>query len=138
MAKYLNEILEKAYNEIYLSEESFHNFSKLKEYLEYKEDVDSLLESNLLNNFGDSICKITNLGRKVYNGIGAEKHLEQNLKQKEMQALKENLEFEKTKINLELAKKMLEEFPKTKWFARIGFIIGIVLLLKELYIMIWK
>ena len=51
---------------------------------------------------------------------------------------KDVIEFEKSKIDLELAKKMLEEFPKTKWFARIGFIIAIVLMLKELYILIWK
>lgn len=51
---------------------------------------------------------------------------------------KEQVEFEKSKVDLELAKKTLEEFPKTKWFARIGFIIGVVLMLKELYILLWK
>ena len=34
--------------------------------------------------------------------------------------------------------KTLKEFPKTKWFARIGFIIGILLALKELYILIFQ
>ncbi|MCK0115340.1 hypothetical protein [Gelidibacter sp. F63206] len=51
---------------------------------------------------------------------------------------REKIELEKAKIDLELAKKTLKEFPKTKWFARIGFIIGIILLLKELYLLIWK
>lgn len=50
---------------------------------------------------------------------------------------RDKIELEKAKIDLELAKKTLDEFPKTKWFARIGFIIGIILLLKELYVLIW-
>ena len=44
----------------------------------------------------------------------------------------------KTNTDLELAEKTLKEFPKTKWFARIGFFIAIVLALKELYILIKK
>jgi hypothetical protein len=51
---------------------------------------------------------------------------------------RENFEFKKSKTDFELAEKMLKEFSKTKWFARIGFIIAIVLMLKELYILIWK
>ncbi len=46
--------------------------------------------------------------------------------------LKEKLEFEKLKTDLSLAKQTLKEFPKTKYFARIGAFIGIVLVLKEL------
>ena len=42
----------------------------------------------------------------------------------------------KTNTDLELAEKTLKEFPKTKWFARIGLFIAIVLALKELYILI--
>ena len=44
--------------------------------------------------------------------------------------------LEKTEIDFKLAKKTLEEFPKTKWFARIGLIIAVLLALKELYIWI--
>lgn len=44
--------------------------------------------------------------------------------------------LEKSEIDFELTKKTLEEFPKTKWFARIGFFIAVVLALKELYILI--
>ena len=44
----------------------------------------------------------------------------------------------KTNTDLELAEKTLKEFPKTKWFARIGFFIAIVLALKELYILLKK
>ncbi|EMY3559879.1 hypothetical protein K5L04_06725 [Flavobacterium psychrophilum] len=49
---------------------------------------------------------------------------------------KERIEFEKSKTDLILAKKMLKEFPKTKLFSRIGLFIAIVLALKELYILI--
>lgn len=44
----------------------------------------------------------------------------------------------KSEIDFELAKRTLEEFPKTKWFARLGFVMASVLALKELYILIWK
>ena len=42
--------------------------------------------------------------------------------------------LEKSEVDFELTKRTLEEFPKTKWFARLGFIIAVVLALKELYI----
>jgi hypothetical protein len=46
--------------------------------------------------------------------------------------------LEKSEVDFELTKRTLEEFPKTKWFARLGFIIAVVLALKELYILICK
>lgn len=46
---------------------------------------------------------------------------------------KSEIEFEKSKVDLELAKRMLKEYPKTKWFARIGLFIAVVLAFKELY-----
>lgn len=46
--------------------------------------------------------------------------------------------LEKSDIDFELTKRTLKEFPKTKWFARLGFIISVVLLLKELYILVCK
>ncbi|AUC20626.1 hypothetical protein BTO15_00180 [Polaribacter sejongensis] len=51
---------------------------------------------------------------------------------------REEREIRKSKVDLELAEKMLKEFPTTKVFSRIGAFIGIALLLKELYILIWK
>jgi len=45
---------------------------------------------------------------------------------------KEEIESRKSKVDLELAERMLKEYPKTKWFARIGFFIAVVLGLKEL------
>ncbi|MHB1147770.1 MAG: hypothetical protein ACYC01_09265 [Lutibacter sp.] len=46
--------------------------------------------------------------------------------------------LEKNTVDFELSNKMLLEFPKTKWFARIGFFIAVLLLLKELYILLYK
>ncbi|WP_343330342.1 hypothetical protein [Polaribacter staleyi] len=51
---------------------------------------------------------------------------------------KEKIELRKTKVDLELAEKMLKEYPKTKLISRISIIIGIVLMLKELYILTTK
>lgn len=56
----------------------------------------------------------------------------ETIKEKQKQLEKEKIEFEKSKIDLELAKKMLKEYPYTKWFARIGFIIALVLGVIEL------
>lgn len=42
------------------------------------------------------------------------------------------IELEKTKTDLELAKKMLREYPTTKWMARISFIIALCLAILEL------
>jgi len=86
---------------------------------------------------GDLI-QITGLTESFLNQGGFTKIEENRNFELEKKNKREKFEFEKGKVDLELSKKMLEEFPKTKWFARIGFIIGILLLLKELYILIWK
>ena len=52
------------------------------------------------------------------------------------QLKKEVVDFEKSKVDLELAKKVLKEYPYTKWFARIGFAIAIILAVLE--IIRWK
>jgi hypothetical protein len=75
----------------------------------------------------NSTYSITDKGQKILTQIiDEDKYL----------AEKERIEFEKSKIDLELSQKMLKEFPKTKWFARIGLFIAIVLALKELYILL--
>ena len=51
---------------------------------------------------------------------------------------RENTEFKKSKVDLKLANKMLEEFPKTKLFSRIGAFIGIGLAILELVKWIMK
>lgn len=52
--------------------------------------------------------------------------------QLEKQQEKENLEFEKFKIDFELAKETLEEFPKTKKRAKVAYIIAIILAVVQL------
>lgn len=42
------------------------------------------------------------------------------------------LELEKTKVDFELAKKYLKEYPITKWTARLGFIIALGLAILKL------
>ena len=65
------------------------------------------------------------------NGEKLERYGQYILRRPDPEAL-----WEKSKIDLELAQKMLKEFPKTKQFARIGLFIAIVLALKELYILL--
>lgn len=52
--------------------------------------------------------------------------IEKEFKEKQLR------ELQKSKVDLELAEKMLSEYPKTKWFARIGFFIGVILALLEI------
>lgn len=77
----------------------------------------------------------SNLNTLNFQKQGGFKKLYKDLKQKEK---RDKLEFKKSKVDLKLSEETLKEFPRTKWFARIGFIIGILLLLKELYILIYK
>ena len=51
---------------------------------------------------------------------------------------KENIELKKSKVDLELAEKILKEYPKTKLFSRIGAFIGIGLAILELIKWIMK
>ncbi len=83
-------------------------------------------------------CRILPKGIEIVKNGGWIEYLKREARKSKFNSKKEKLEFDKSKVDLKLAKKMLEEFPKTKWFARIGFIIGIVLMLKELYILLLK
>jgi len=93
------------------------------------QNIDFLERNSLIveDDNRDSIYSITEKG---------EEFLTQIIEEHKYVAEKERIEFEKSKIDLELSKKMLKEFPKTKWFARIGLFIAIVLALKELYILL--
>jgi hypothetical protein len=84
------------------------------------------------------LIKSTGITKRFIEQGGFTKLQNEYLEEEKHQSEKERIDFEKSKIDLELAQRMLEEFPKTKWFARVGFIIGILLMLKELYILIWK
>lgn len=63
----------------------------------------------------------------------------QDIRDKELaKELMEKIEYEKSLIDLELSKKILKEYPYTKWAARIGLFIAFALALKELYILLKK
>ena len=105
-------------------------------------DIVNLLIDKIDNSY-DSILDIKSNERSRYirsNGV-TKVFLEQGgytQSEKEEKILakkeeeKQRLEFEKTKVDLELAKKMLKEYPKTKWFARIGFFLAVTLAIFEL------
>ncbi|WP_157687526.1 hypothetical protein [Pedobacter psychrophilus] len=74
----------------------------------------------------------TKFGNEVINEGGWIKHLEIEKESLKLKSEREILDFEKSKTDLELAKKLLKEYPYTKWFARISLFIGIGLGLLEL------
>ena len=107
-------------------------YPKIDEYFDrsvFLKNIEFLERNSLIteDDNRDSIFSITDKG---------EKFLAQIIEEQKYFDEKERIEFEKSKIDLELAQKMLKEFPKTKWFARIGLFIAIVLALKELYILL--
>ena len=61
-----------------------------------------------------------------------EKYLKQITEKLDYEAEKECIEFEKSKTDLVLAQKMLKEFPKTKWIARISIVIALGLGILEI------
>ena len=103
-------------------------YLKIEEHFDrtiFIQNIDFLERNSLIaeDDNRDSIYSITDKGERFLSEIIEEhKHI----------ADKESIEFEKSKIDLELAQKMLKEYPCTKWFARIGFIIAIVLAVLEI------
>ena len=61
-----------------------------------------------------------------------EKYLKQITIKLDYETEKERIEFEKSKTDLVLAQKMLKEFPKTKWIARISIVIALGLGILEI------
>ncbi len=89
-----------------------------------------LLERNSLiveDDNRDSIYSITEKG---------EEFLKQIIEEHKYIAEKERIEFEKSKLDLDLARKMLKEYPYTKWFARVSIFIALVLAILE--VIRWK
>jgi hypothetical protein len=80
----------------------------------------------------DSVIDITQNGLYILKIDGYKKYLDTLQQQSDHDNYVKNLEIEKTVTDLKLAKKMLKEYPYTKWFARIGFAIAIGLGLLEL------
>ncbi len=107
-------------------------YLKIDEYFDrtvFIQNIDFLERNSLIveDDNRDSIYSITDKG---------EKFLTQIIEDDKYIAEKEKIEFEKSKIDLDLGQKMLKEYPYTKWFARIGFVIAIVLAVLE--IIQWK
>jgi predicted transcriptional regulator len=133
--KYIIKILKEFKNNSIYTEESSWNFILNLEHNKYKESLFFLEKEKVIFNFELYKYKLTDLGFNILKDLNNWKIIleNENLKNSNRD-IKEQVEFEKSKIDLELAKKMLKEYPKTKLFARIGLTIGIVLWLKELYI----
>ena len=79
-----------------------------------------------------SIIDIAPNGVQMLKIGGYKKYLDTLKEQADHEEYAKNLEIEKTKTDLDLARKMLKEYPYTKWFARIGFVIALGLGLLEL------
>jgi len=76
---------------------------------------------------------ITEKGRDIIEKFGGWAKYKEDIKRKEQkQQEKSDLEFEKTKVDLDLAKKTLKEFPKTKIRAKIALIIAVILAILQL------
>ena len=109
-------------------------YAKIDEHFDrtvFLNNIDFLERNSLIveDDNRNSTYSITDKGQKF---------LTQIIEEDKYIAEKERIEFEKSKIDLVLAEKMLKEYPYTKWLARIGAFIGIVLGLKELGILIKK
>ncbi|MBC7438529.1 MAG: hypothetical protein H7250_00895 [Flavobacterium sp.] len=109
-------------------------YAKIDEHFDrtvFLNNIDFLERNSLIveDDNRNSTYSITDKGQKF---------LTQIIEEDKYISEKERIEFEKSKIDLVLAKKMLKEYPYTKWLARIGAFIGIVLGLKELGILITK
>lgn len=125
----------------------------LVEHSERSFNAEGILESKILNDtplgtielfierIGDTYDKVArvninsnghfissnNLTPVFLKQGGFTKYEEEQRIEKEKIREKEAIELRKSMIDLELSEKMLQEYPKTKWFARIAFIIGLVL-----------
>ena len=97
------------------------NFNKTNFY----NNLEFLLENSFINQnfFKSNTFTISSKG---------EKYLEKLISKDNYIAEKERIEFEKSKIDLDLASKILKEYNFTKWIARIGFFIALMLALLEI------
>lgn len=76
--------------------------------------------------------QLSTRGYEILANGGWLKNVEDEKNKSDFLAQKEIIDFEKSKVDLELAKKVLREYPYTKWFARIGFAIAIILAVLEI------
>jgi len=132
MEKYFKQILDHAISTTSISEKGLLSFENSNEHLLYKEALDFLCDADMLKKISRYRYEITTNGRNIHRDIGIDEHISQ-IKEKQKQIeLKEQIDFEKSKIDLELAKRMLKEFPKTKLISRISLFIGIGLAILKL------
>ena len=130
--------------DIAISEMNLHDFSKIPfnkiidDFKVSKREVINAVDSSeikgLLEFSGNThtSAKLTRFGFEIVRNGGWLKHIQNEKSKFKLIAEKEYVEFEKSKIDLELSKKMLKEFPKTKWIARFGFFIAVVLAILEI------
>jgi len=86
--------------------------------------INSLIYQGYLEETNESLC--WRLSEKAKQAI------KEGAETKKQELAHKAREVEKTKIDLEIAKKMLKEYPTTKRMARYGFIIAIILAAIEL------
>lgn len=96
----------------------------------------SMIDESLIFTDQFKSLQLTTKGYGILTNGGWLKHIENENIKSDFLAKKEIVDFEKSKVDLELAKKVLKEYPYTKWFARIGFAIAIILAVLE--IIRWK
>ena len=109
---------------------------------ELTEDEITLLLTKISNS-SDPIAKVTisdytecieknGITERFLKQGGFSEIEKEEVENQKKQEYKEKLELEKTEIDLDLAKRMLKEYPKTKWFARFGFFIAVGLAFFEI------
>lgn len=84
-----------------------------------------------------SIIDIALKGEQILDQGGIAKYYAERLDDRNKLKEVKELEREKLKVDYALANKMLKEYPRTKWFARSGFFIALLLLIIEL-VRLWK
>jgi len=128
--------------------------NSLKTFLdEYQEDnifknrLPYLLEQNRVdkNRVDFIITELSVLKILSYKNERGDKTLGHKFNRQEIEKLLQSgglttkwLDIESKRINLKISKNVLNEYPYTKWFARLGFIFSALLLLKELYTLLCK
>lgn len=80
-----------------------------------------------------SIVDITIEGKNMMNAGGYRNFLKARHDAEVRKAYIESLEIEKTKYDIELAKKIIKDYQTTKWIARISLLIGILLSVYALF-----
>ncbi|MDC6387046.1 hypothetical protein PP182_00005 [Maribacter sp. PR1] len=115
----------------FISEKGSASFDYREEYFLYKKAVIYLEGEGIIESHKNSMYKITNKGIDLIENSNWTEY-------KSNKDENERFEKEKSRIDLKLAKETLKELPKTKWFARVGFFIAVVLALKELGIWLWQ